>query len=89
MRVRLTPALAIGALGVASAVGYWAGQNNLSGDGPAIVPEAQAASSEAAPVSPTEARARDVYYPNSEDLAPDEMRVIACGTGPAGTSRRA
>lgn len=24
---------------------------------------------------------RDVYYPGSEDLAPDEMRVIACGTG--------
>ena len=32
-------------------------------------------------VSPTHARDRDVYYPNSEDLAPDEMRVIACGTG--------
>lgn len=24
---------------------------------------------------------RDVYYPGSEDLKPDEMRVIACGTG--------
>jgi ribonuclease Z len=24
---------------------------------------------------------RDVYYPGSEDLAPDEMRVIACGSG--------
>jgi ribonuclease Z len=32
-------------------------------------------------VSPTAARERDTYYPNSEDLAPDEMRVIACGTG--------
>jgi ribonuclease Z len=32
-------------------------------------------------VSPTKARERDAYYPNSEDLAPDEMRVIACGTG--------
>jgi ribonuclease Z len=33
-------------------------------------------------VSPTEAPAgRDTYYPNTEDLAPDEMRVIACGTG--------
>jgi len=31
--------------------------------------------------SPTHARDRDVYYPNSENLAPDEMRVIACGTG--------
>jgi ribonuclease Z len=32
-------------------------------------------------VSPVEARERDVYYPNSEDLGRDEMRVIACGTG--------
>jgi len=32
-------------------------------------------------LSPTHARDRDVYYPNSENLAPDEMRVIACGTG--------
>jgi len=32
-------------------------------------------------VSPTKAMDRDYYVPNSEDLAPDEMRVIACGTG--------
>ena len=32
-------------------------------------------------ISPVKARPRDVYHPNSEDLAPDEMRVIACGTG--------
>jgi ribonuclease Z len=32
-------------------------------------------------VSPVKARARETYYPNSEDLDPDEMRVIACGTG--------
>ena len=32
-------------------------------------------------VSPTEPRERDFYAPNSEALAPDEMRVIACGTG--------
>ena len=84
MRVRLTAALAIGALGVASAVGYWAGQNNLSGDGPAIVPEAQAASSEAASGerSPTKPYPnRDVYYPGTEELMPDEMRVITCGSG--------
>jgi hypothetical protein len=24
---------------------------------------------------------RDAYYPGTETLAPDEMRVIACGTG--------
>ena len=32
-------------------------------------------------VSPNKARARDVYFPNSEDLGRNEMRVIACGTG--------
>ena len=34
-----------------------------------------------AQVSPVSASARDFYVPNSEDLASDEMRVIACGTG--------
>jgi len=24
---------------------------------------------------------RDVYYPGTEELAPDEMRIVACGTG--------
>jgi ribonuclease Z len=33
-------------------------------------------------VSPTKAPTeRDFYFPNTEDLKPDEMRVIACGTG--------
>lgn len=33
-------------------------------------------------VSPTEPFAnRDTYYPNTEALAEDEIRVIACGTG--------
>jgi len=31
--------------------------------------------------SPVKARARDFYTPNSEDLRPNEMRLIACGTG--------
>ena len=34
-----------------------------------------------AQVSPVSASERDYYVPNSEDLQPDEMRVIACGTG--------
>lgn len=29
----------------------------------------------------TKARDRAVYFPNSEDLAPDEMRIISLGTG--------
>ncbi len=84
MRVGLTASLAIGALGVASAIGYWAGQRDLGGDGPAIVPEAQAASSEAVSGewSPTKPYPKhNVYYPGTEELAPDEMRVIACGSG--------
>jgi ribonuclease Z len=42
-----------------------------------------AVAAEQAPlVSPTQARKDlDVYFPNTESLAPDEMRVIACGTG--------
>jgi ribonuclease Z len=40
---------------------------------------AQAA--DAPSISPVMARDRDFYAPNSEDLRPDEMRLIACGTG--------
>ena len=33
-------------------------------------------------ISPTKARGgRGAYYPNTEDLAPDEMRIISLGTG--------
>jgi ribonuclease Z len=32
-------------------------------------------------ISPTKSRDRGVYFPNSEDLQPDEMRLIALGTG--------
>jgi ribonuclease Z len=51
----------------------------LATTGPGLVSTAHA--EKTAEVSPIKARARDTYYPNSEDLAPDEMRVIACGTG--------
>ena len=37
------------------------------------------AQAQRSPVEP--AADRDVYYPNTETLAEDEMRVIACGTG--------
>ena len=51
------------------------------GQGLSIVPDAMAAQTKA-PASPVKSLIeRDVYYPGSEDLAPDEMRVIACGTG--------
>ena len=48
-----------------------------------LIPLAQAAESGRGEplVSPVKMRDRDFYAPNSEDLAPDEIRVIACGTG--------
>ena len=45
-----------------------------------FMPESVAAVSPTAS-SPVKANARDFYAPNSEDLMPDEMRLIACGTG--------
>ncbi|MEM7399425.1 MAG: hypothetical protein AAF354_10845, partial [Pseudomonadota bacterium] len=46
-------------------------------------PQAAFAEDKEVPVSPTKVsqRPRDTYFPNTEDLKPDEMRVIACGTG--------
>ena len=43
--------------------------------------QAQADKGATGKYSPVKARARDFYAPNSEDLGPDEMRLIACGTG--------
>lgn len=47
------------------------------------LPAAAEAQESVETISPTSVshRERDVYYPNTEDLAPDEMRVVACGTG--------
>ena len=56
--------------------GFYHGQTRES---PVGTESANASTTEE--VSPTKARPRDVYYPNTEDLKPDEMRVIACGTG--------
>jgi ribonuclease Z len=39
----------------------------------------EASTEEVSPVKALEDR--EVYYPGTEDLAPDEMRVVACGTG--------
>ena len=58
-------------------IGYGDGAN---GREPLVAAAAVAA--ETAPlVSPVEPRPGETYYPNTEKLAPDEMRVIACGTG--------
>lgn len=67
---------------VVAALGAWmtapkSGKSSF--DGFSLV---AAASAQEAEVSPTMVRdrPRDVYYPNTENLSEDEMRVIACGT---------
>ena len=67
--------LGIFSIGVAAGIYF---ENYLS---VVISPVAAKSGQEKPDVSPVHARPRDVYYPNSEDLAPDEMRVTACGTG--------
>ena len=60
------------------AVGVYASTVDVS----LLIPSAHAADSGRGDpmVSPVKMRDRDFYAPNSEDLAPDEIRVIACGT---------
>jgi ribonuclease Z len=53
-------------------------QSDQVGEQPDAAPDDAEA---AGPYSPVKARTRDFYSPNSEDLGPDEMRLIACGTG--------
>jgi ribonuclease Z len=61
---------------LAAAVGYVIGQSSPQD---ALAQEAHGAGAKFSPVKPVSDR--DVYYPGSEELAPDEMRVVACGTG--------
>ena len=63
-----TTATVIGVL-ILLGVAYWVGRQD------SVVSEARAAS----PTAPLEDR--EVYYPGTETLGPDEMRVTACGTG--------
>jgi len=58
----------------------------LMSSGPDTLPVAglidEAHAAEPTTISPVKAlENREVYYPGTEDLAPDEMRVTACGTG--------
>ena len=79
---RFTKALLVPGLVTAVAIGayMWGWEDGRNGDGPPLVSAAFAAQQDQL-VSPTAARDRDTYFPNTEDLAPDEMRVISCGTG--------
>jgi ribonuclease Z len=63
---------------------YLAGRS--PGTSPSLIAQAHAQdspapASTAAPNPNAAIPDRDVYYPGSEDLGPDEMRVVACGTG--------
>ena len=82
MRKRLL--LSVGGILIAAAMVavYMFGlHHGRTGKGLLITKEAIAAQTRST-MSPVKAiKERDVYYPGSEDLAPDEMRVIACGTG--------
>ncbi len=69
-------------LAVGFAVGYLVASNDNQPQAVAESDKNGSSQSAAPEVSPVRARAdRDTYYPNTEDLAADEMRVIACGTG--------
>jgi ribonuclease Z len=76
-----TTKMKIAVLGVFT-VGITVGLYLASVDAPPVS-DATATDTESAQpeISPVKARPRDYYTPNSEDLKPDEMRVIACGTG--------
>ena len=63
-----------------AAVYQWGLSNGQQGQSSGVITKAFAAESPTGS-SPVKARSRDFYAPNSEDLAPDEMRLIACGTG--------
>jgi ribonuclease Z len=64
----------------------WGHYEGVTGSGVGLVETAEAAKKAAGkgPVewSPTKPYPRqDVYYPGTEELGPEEMRVVACGTG--------
>jgi ribonuclease Z len=65
---------------VAAMLYVWGYSDGSTGRAPGQLETAFAAE-EKPELSPVKARDRDFYSPNSEDLGPDEMRLIACGTG--------
>ncbi|MCP3877678.1 MAG: MBL fold metallo-hydrolase, partial [Sulfitobacter sp.] len=75
VKMRKTPFILLTALGFAAGL-------YVASHGVTMTSQAVAQTGQDKPmVSPVEPQDRDYYAPNSEKLAPDEMRVIACGTG--------
>jgi ribonuclease Z len=82
MRMRMSHAIISGLLVAAVSIGYIAGRSNDASEvqlSPFNNAQATETMSAASPVKALQHL--DVYYPGAEDLAPDEMRVVACGTG--------
>jgi len=75
---KIKPYATLAIVGAVGAFAYFLGHSDAR-SGKTLIESANAATSEE--VSPVKARLGEVYFPNTEDLAPDEMRVIACGTG--------
>ena len=64
------------------AIGLVAGLSLMAGSPWVSTTNAAEAKASKPALSPVKALSdRDVYYPGTENLAPDEMRVTACGTG--------
>jgi len=80
---KLLPCIAVITLG--AAIYYLGHSDGRSGNslplflGTAIAQEGGGVVKPQSPVEPVEPR--DVYHPGTEALAPDEMRITACGTG--------
>ena len=73
---RMLPVVGLVSVGVIIGAYFSNGRSGLA----PITPSAQAAGGKVE--SPTKAAPdRYVYYPGTEELQPDEIRVIACGTG--------
>jgi len=75
VKMRKTPFVLLTALGFAA--GLYVANHGATVISPAVAQTGQ----DKPKVSPVEPQDRDYYAPNSEKLAPDEMRVVACGTG--------
>ena len=66
----------------ALATGIYLGRSTDAGNGDVALIRSANAATEQPKFSPVKRLDHlDAYFPGTEDLAPDEMRVIACGTG--------
>ncbi len=80
MKVAKRIVIAVPAIIVAAMLYLWGHSDGRTGTAPGFLGVSNAAQS-SPKLSPVKARPRDFYAPNSEDLGPNEMRLIACGTG--------